>query len=161
VNALLNWHIEVSTMANNWLDWYTEPTPGKVKYLICQPIFVRKPIRMFSHLGYKGLSCNRDKGVSLYQRITIVIRRLFNECGGSVSKYPTGVGPNLLDSCGTLCIGELHLFWQSTSQSIDLGLSGGLVKVEIQGSLIRPGEANQDTRNSMNMVLQSSWPDNH
>jgi hypothetical protein len=129
-----------------------EPIPGKVKCLICQPIFARKPIRMFSHLGYEGPSDNRDKGVTLCQRVIIEIRRLFNECGGVVPMYLRGAGPNLLGSCSTPQVGELHLLQQNTPQSIDPGSSGGLVEVGIQGSQTNPGEANWDTRNSMERV---------
>jgi hypothetical protein len=43
---------------------------------------------MLSHLGYEGPSGICDKGVSLCQRVTTEIIRLFNECGGIFPLYP-------------------------------------------------------------------------
>jgi hypothetical protein len=61
LNALLSRYFDVTTMPDNGLDWYTEPTPRKVKCLMCQFIFARKPTRMLSYLRYKGPSGNCDK----------------------------------------------------------------------------------------------------
>jgi hypothetical protein len=49
----------------NWSDWYAEVALGKVKCLMCEALFIRKPTRMLSHLGYEGPSSIYDKGVSL------------------------------------------------------------------------------------------------
>jgi hypothetical protein len=152
LNAILYRHIKVTTMPDNWLDGYMEPTLGKVKCLMCQSIFARKPTKIFSNLGYEGPSGNQDKGVSLCRRVINEISRLFNKCGGVVPMYPGGAGPNHLDSYGIPWIGKLHLLWYSTSQSIDPGSSRRLVEVGIQGSQTNPGEANSNTYNSIECV---------
>jgi hypothetical protein len=72
----------------NWSGWYAEAPLRKVKCLMCEAFFARKPTRMLSHLGYEGPSGICDKGVSLCQRVTTEIIRLFNECGGIFPLYP-------------------------------------------------------------------------
>jgi hypothetical protein len=143
LNDLLFRHIEVPTMPNNWLGWYAEATFGKVKCLICEVVFARKSTRMLSHLGYEGPYSICDKGVSLCQRATAKIRRLFNECSGVAPMYLGEVGVDLSDSSGTYKVGGLHALWQSTLQSLDPSSSGGSVQVEIQGSQRNPGGGSQ------------------
>jgi hypothetical protein len=46
----------------NRLGWYTEAPLGKVKCLMYEAVFAKKPTRMLSHLGYEGPSSIRDKG---------------------------------------------------------------------------------------------------
>jgi hypothetical protein len=123
-------HIEVPTIPEklqNWLGWYAEASPMKVKCLMCEALFARKLTRMLSHLGYEGPFGIRDKDVLLCRRATAEIRRLFKECGSVVSLYPGGVGVALSDSSGTPRMGGLHALWQSTPQSLDPGSSGRLV----------------------------------
>jgi hypothetical protein len=107
---------------------------------------------MLSHLGYEGPFGIRDKGVSLCRRAIAEIKRLFNECGGVPSIYLGGVGVDLSDSSGTPRVGGLHVLWQSTSQSLHLGSSGGSVQDEIQGSQTNSREANRDTLNAVERV---------
>ena len=63
--------------------------PGKVKCLSSKLVFAKKPGRMLSHLGYKGPSGIRDKGVSKYKKSTLQIRGLFSSCGGTPPKRPS------------------------------------------------------------------------
>jgi hypothetical protein len=126
----------------NLSDWYAEAPPGKVKCLMCEASFMKKPTRMLSHLGYEGPSGVCDKGVSLCRRTTPEIRRLFNKCGGVFPLYLGGVGVALSDSSSIPRVGGLHALRQSTPESLDPGLSSGSVQFEIQGSQTNAREAN-------------------
>jgi hypothetical protein len=75
--------------------------------------------------------------------------------------YLGGAGLDLWDSCGTPWTRELHLLLQSTSQSFDLGSSGGSVEVGIQGSQTNLGKPIETCAIQWNMLLQSSQLDNH
>ena len=75
-------------MLDNWLDWYIETTSKKVKCLMYEANFARKPMRMLSHLRYEGPSSTCNKGVFLCRRATVEIRKLFNKCGGVAPMYP-------------------------------------------------------------------------
>jgi hypothetical protein len=81
----------------------------KVKCLMYQSIIAKKPTRMSKHLGYKGPFGNRNKGVSMCQRITIQIKIPFNKCSGTVPIYPREAGPDHSDSCGTTWVEDAHL----------------------------------------------------
>jgi hypothetical protein len=118
----------------NSSGWYAEASPGKVKCLLCEASFGKKATRMLSHLGYEGPCGVRDKGVSLCQRTTLEIRRLFHECGGIFPLYLERVGVALSDSSGTPRVGGLHALRQDTPESLHSGSSGGSVQVVIQGS---------------------------
>jgi hypothetical protein len=98
----------------NWSGWYAEAPSRKVKYLMCEALFARKPTRMLRHLGYQGPSGICNKGVLLCGRATAEIRRLFKECGGIFPLYSRGVGVALLDSSHTSRVGGLYALWQST-----------------------------------------------
>jgi hypothetical protein len=97
---------------------------------------------MLSHLGYEGPFGVCNKGVSLCQRTTPEIKRLFNEYDCFSPLYPERVGIALSDSSGTPRVGVLHALRQCTPESLGPGSSGGSVQVEIQGSQTNAGEAN-------------------
>ena len=94
-NNFFHRQIEVPMMLNkleNMWAWYVGGIIGKVKCLLYEASFVKKGTRMLSHLGYEGPNGIHDKGVSLCQRATPEIKRLFHEYGGVFSLYPERVG---------------------------------------------------------------------
>ena len=66
----------------------------KVKCWMCQSIFARKPTRMSKHLRYKGLFGNRNKGVSMCQKITrVVILDVWRPFGKWAGRQPCPLRP--------------------------------------------------------------------
>jgi hypothetical protein len=111
----------------NSLGWYAKAITGKVKCLLCKASFVKKAMRMLSHLGYEGPYGVRDKGISLCRRAILEIKRLFHECHGTFPLYLERVGVSLSNSSGTPRVGGLHVLRQDTLDSLHLGSSGGSI----------------------------------
>ena len=99
----------------------------KVKCLLCEASFAKKGTRMLSHLGYEGPYGIQNKGVSLCQRTTPEIRRLFHKYGGTFPLYPERVGVALSDSSSTPRVGGLHALRQGILESLHPDSSGGSV----------------------------------
>ena len=90
----------------NLSGWYAEAPLEKVKCLLCKASFVKKATKMLNYLGYEGPYGVCNKGVSLCQRTTPEIKRLFHKWGGTFPLYPERIRVVLFDSSSTPRVGR-------------------------------------------------------
>ena len=133
-------------MSSGWEDWYEDIYPNKVKCLACGTVIVKKPIRMSSHLGYKGPSGMCDKAVSLCKKSTFQIRGLFSSCSGTPPKRRSR---DDYDECGTPRAENTNVIELGPTQSTDRESCEGPMQIRIQRSPSNTTETTASKHHSM------------
>ena len=76
------------TSASDWTPWYTDEPNSRVRCLLCNESFAKKPARMLSHLGYVDKQGSRNTGVRLCRRLKPEVKLAFQTCGGIAPAAP-------------------------------------------------------------------------
>jgi hypothetical protein len=76
---------------SNWTLWYVDKLNNKVTCRICGNSFIKKNVKMLSHLGNANMNGQKDIGVELCKNIKPEMEGAFQRCGSvaSILQEPT------------------------------------------------------------------------
>jgi hypothetical protein len=71
-----------NNIVKNWTLWFMDELDNKVTCQICGKLFIKKNVRMLSHLGYATKNGGRDTTVNFYKNVKLELAGAFGGCSG-------------------------------------------------------------------------------
>jgi hypothetical protein len=65
------------SIVNNWIRWYVNELDNKMTCRLCDDSFIKKNVKILSHLGYGNRNGQRDTGVKLCKNIESIEFAMF------------------------------------------------------------------------------------